>query len=445
VRRSRRLLACLLSAAGASCSDGFAPDTSGIPILFSLGVPAAVSADEADALADAFDLVDSYTIIVQDSVSGTTLVTDTVTVTPGGESHSLDVALPVTTVGRMVLVTVTGFDGTQEMYRTTGYVRVQDVSTATPTALAVRYTGPGVRGTLRTSAGAAIGGSDVDLMQGNSLIQAVTTEPDGTYLFVGMPAGSYQVTPAVPAGQFVCPGARTVTVSATASIIADFETRATPCAINLLILSGGDLAFASDTATVSAMFAGMPNVTRSSFFFLNTVPSLAYLRQFDVILLFANGLFDQSTQLGNRIESYVRVGGNVITATFYWQNRSDSSLDATGWGALETIDPFSTGTGQTYQAAAINPTATVVHPLTTGVTTLTSTGFRGAVAAKTGTQVVARWNDGSPLVGYAVLPWGSRLVGVSLFPASSGTAATGNVVTLWRNAVAWAGAAGGPI
>jgi hypothetical protein len=285
----------------------------------------------------------------------------------------------------------------------------------------------------------------VSLMQGNNQLQSVSTEPDGSYLFLGVAAGVYQVMPAAPAGQFVCPVARDVTVaSATASLVADFQTSATACQVNLLIVSGGDLAFASDTAAVSAMFTQMPNVTRSTFFFLNNAPTLSYLRQFDAILLFANGLFDQSTTLGNRIAEYVQAGGNVITATFYWQNRSDSSLDATGWGNLESVDPFSSGSGQTYQAAVLNTTATVAHPLTSGVTVLTSTGFRGAVTAKTGTTVVAQWNDGSPLVGYRILPSGSRMVAISLFPAS-GAAATGDVVTLWRNAVTWAGEAGGPI
>jgi hypothetical protein len=192
------------------------------------------------------------------------------------------------------------------------------------------------------------------------------------------------------------------------------------------------------------MFATMPNLTRSTFFIVNTAPSLDYLRQFDVVLMFANGLFDQSSTLGNRVDEYVRLGGNVITATFYWQNRSDSGLGATGWGSLEAIDPFSSGAGQTYKAAVLDPAAAVAHPLTTGLTALSSTGFRGAVTAKAGTTVVARWNDGSPLIGYQMLPWGSRMVAVSLFPAS-GVAATGDVVTLWRNAVGWAGAGGGPI
>ena len=445
MRGAGRLLAIVLSAAVASCSDGVAPDTSSVSLLFSLHGPAAVSPAETNAVAAAFDDVDAYVVALQDSLTGSILLSDTVAVTPGGESHTLDLDLPPPTVGLTVLVTVVGLDGTQEMYRASRYARVQDAATATPVALAVRYTGPGIRGTLRNATGTALEGVSVSLMQGNNQLGLVSTEPDGTYLFVGVDAGQYQVMPSAPSGQFVCPVARDVTISSAApSLVADFQTSATACQINLLIVSGGDLAFANDTAAVSAMFASMPNVTRSTFFFLNNAPTLSYLRQFDVILLFANGLFDQSVTLGNRIAEYVQAGGNVITATFYWQNRSDSSLDATGWGNLEAIDPFSTGSGQTYQAAILNTAATVAHPLTSGVTVLTSTGFRGAVSAKAGTTVVARWNDSSPLIGYRILPSGSRMVAVSLFPAS-GAAATGNVVTVWRNAVTWAGEAGGPI
>ena len=445
MRSARRPLSILLSVAAASCTDGIAPDTAAVPLLFSLQGPAAVSGVETDAVAAAFDVVDAYVVTVQDSTYGSTLSSDTVGVTSGGSAHAIDLSLPSATVGLPVLVTVVGLDGTQEMYRASTYTRIQDAASATPVTLQVRYTGPGVRGSLRDATGAAIEGAAVSLVQDNTIVQSVTTEPDGTYLFVGVAAGSYQVTPIAPSGTFVCPGSRDVSVtSATASLVADFRTRTTACQINLLILSGGDFALAGDTTVVSAMFATMPNVTRSTFFFVTNTPSLSYLRQFDVILLFANGLFDQSASLGSRIAEYVQLGGNVITATFYWQNRSDSGLGATGWGALESLDPFTSGPGQTYQAAVLNTAATVAHPLTTGLTVLTSTGFRGAVTAKAGTTVVAAWNDGSPLIGYRILPWGSRMVAVSLFPAS-GSAAGGNVVTLWRNAVAWAGAAGGPI
>ncbi len=444
---TRRWLALLLGATGTACSDGMAPDPAdGVPLLFSLQAPAAVSQAEVDALSAAFGLVDSYHVTVQDSLTQGTLLDVTVNVTPNSAQHAVDLALPAPLVGRAVLVTVVGFDGSQELYRTSSYLRVQDSSTAAPIALGVRYTGPGVRGRVVDAAGAPLADVDVDLMQGNSLIGSVTTETDGTYLFVGVNAGLYQVSPTPPGTEVVCPALRNVNVvNSASSIIADFSTQTTACQIDLLIVSGGDLAFADDTIGVKALFANVPNLNTRAFFFVNSLPGLNVLSQYDVVLLFANGLFNQSPVLGDQIEDYVQLGGNVITATFYWQNRSDSGLGSPGCGSLEALDPFTSGPGQTYQSATLRTDTTLVaHPLTAGLTTLSSTGFRGAVAAKTGTTVVARWSDNSPLVGYRALPQGSRMVAIGLFP-NSGRGATGDVVPLWQNAVTWAGAAGGPI
>jgi len=443
--RPGRLLALAVAAFGAACSDGTSPEPGGVPVLFSLVAPAGVSQAETDALSTAFGQVDTYHVTVQDSVSGSTLLDVTVSVAAGSSEHAIDLALPAPTIGLAMLVTVVGLDGPMELYRTAAYLRVQDTSTATPMALGVRYTGPGIRGRVTDASGAPLADVDVDLMQGNALVGSMATDTDGTYLFVSVATGLYQVVPTPPGTQVVCPSLRNVNVATTSSsIVADFGTQPTACQIDLLIVSGGDLAFASDTTAVKAMFAGVPNLTTRAFFFVNNLPGLSVLSQYDVVLLFANGLFDQSVALGNQIEDYVQLGGNVITATFYWQNRSDSGLGTTGWGALEAIDPFSSGTGQTYSAATLNVGSIVAHPLTTGITTLTSTGFRGAVTAKTATTVVARWSDNSPLIGYQTLPQGSRMVAISLFPAS-GAGATGNVTTLWRNAVTWAGAAGGPV
>lgn len=446
MRPARRLLALLFAATGAACTDGMAPDPSdAVPLLFALQAPAAISSVEIDALSTAFGLVDSYHVTVQDSLTQAMLADVTATVSGGVTEHAVDVSLPRPNVGRAVLVTVVGLDGTLELYRTSAYLRVQDASTATPVALGVRYTGPGIHGKVTSAAGAPLAGVDVDLMQGNATIGSVTTETDGTYLFVGVPTGLYQLLPSPVDSLVVCPALRNVNVaSVSSSIIADFSAQATACQIDLLIVSGGDLAFAGDTTAVKAIFSGVPDLNTRAFFFVNSPPGLSVLSQYDVVLLFANGLFNQSVTLGDEIADYVQLGGNVITATFYWQNRSDSGLGSPGWGALEAIDPFSSGTGQTYQAATLNLASRVTHPLTTGLTTLTSTGFRGGVAAKTATTVVARWSDNSPLIGYQTLPQGSRMVAISLFPAS-GAAATGDVTTLWRNAVLWAGAAGGPV
>jgi hypothetical protein len=134
-----------------------------------------------------------------------------------------------------------------------------------------------------------------------------------------------------------------------------------------------------------------------------------------------------------------------VLASFYWQGRSDSGLGSPGWGALEAVDPFQAVLGgATYQSVSLDTNSLVAHPLTLGVTALTSvSGYSSGVTAKSGTNVLARWDDGAPLIGYRVLSGGQRIVGVSLFPAA-GAAATGDTQALWENAVNWAGAAGGP-
>ena len=164
---------------------------------------------------------------------------------------------------------------------------------------------------------------------------------------------------------------------------------------------------------------------------------LLALNQHDVILLFSNGLFDESLALGDAIRDYVEIGGNVVTASFYWQNRQDSGLGSTGWGSLEQVDAMTSTGGANYSAGTLG--TVVPHPLTTGLSTLTASTFWGGAAVRTGdgAVVAATWADSSPLVAYRVLSGGQRMVGVSLFPAVA-DAASGDVDALFRNAVTWA-------
>ena len=446
-----------LISAGA-CSDGVGPDAfDGIPVAFSLQAPTAVSPQETAALGSAFDRVDSYTVVVADSLNGTPVLSASFPVVLSGSgSHNVNIVLPQSTVGLSVLVTVIGRQGGLELYRTTGYLRVQAAASPTPLVLPLRYTGPGLRGKVVDGTGAGVGNVAVELFQGAAPFDSVTTEPDGTYLFLppseggSLATGVYQVRP-LPPGQFVCPVARNVTVTTGASIVANFTAQTAQCQVDLLIVSGGDL---DDTQTVEALFANTPNVTTQTFFFVNQTPGLGYLSQFDAVLLFANGQFNESATLGSEIESYVQDGGNVVIGSFYWQNRSDSNLGSAGWGRLQNIDPFTsfvdpqTGVGgATYQAASLGTVTTgdaaTGDALVQGLNTLSSTGFRGGVAAASGATVVALWDDNTPLIGYRILAGGQRLVAISLFPAS-GPAATGDVQALWENAVRWTGEAGGP-
>jgi len=446
-----RRLAVLLSVAVAACSDGVGPAGPGGPsLLFSVQAPQAVSAAELSALGTAFDQVDSYRITVQDSASGAVLLADTVSIGSGLAEHRFDLDLDPELVGVTVLVSIIGFDGATELYRSSAYTTVEALSPSTePVVLAVRYTGPGVRGTVTDASSVGQGGVSVALYQGNTLSGTVSTEADGTYLFLNVPPGAYSVEPVPPASLYVCPGNRDVTVQAGAALVADFTTTVTRCQIDLLILSGGDF---DDTPAVAAMFASTPGMTTSTFFYVNQTPGLDVLRQYDVVLLFVNGIFNETQTLGNELAQYVQAGGNVVVGSFYWQARSDGGFGSPGWGDFESYDPFTskvnpfTGKGgATYSTDDLDPGSIVAHPLTLGVNSIISyAGYSAGVTAKASTTVVASWILGDPLIGYRVLGGGQRIVAISLFPAATANQVAGDVQTLWENAVTWAGIAGGP-
>ena len=450
--RSARLT-LLLGVLVAACSDGVGPNgPDGVALQFSVGVPAAVSTAETAALGLAFDQVDSYKITVQDSVTGSIFADTTLPVGSSAAEHRFEFALSPSTVGLRVRISVIGYDGGTELYRSTTYATVAAVAGGSPPIyLPVRYTGPGVRGTVTNDAGSGLGGVSVGLYQGANLVGTpVVTEADGTYLFLTVTAGAYSVEPTPPPNRFVCPAGRDVVIQTNQALVADFVASTVPCEIDLLVLSGGDF---DNTQAVADMFVNTPGVVTKKFFFINQTPGLDTLRQYDVVLLFTNGIFDETTALGAELAQYVEVGGNLVIGSFYWQGRSDSGLGSPGWAGLEAIDPFVgdidplTGSaGATYTANNLNGNSIVDHPLTSGVNSIVSlAGYSAGVTAKPAATVVASWTDGAPFVGYRVLGAGQRVVAVSLFPAAVvPTEVTGDVQVLWENAVTWAGVAGGP-
>ena len=194
-----------------------------------------------------------------------------------------------------------------------------------------------------------------------------------------------------------------------------------------------------DLAFTKAEFSTvMPDFVIETLDAQEAVPTLAFLAQFDVVLLFENELLGNSATVGSVVFDYLQQGGNVVIGTFYWQARSDGGFGLS-WGALETVDPFTT-VGTPYSQGNLNPASLIPHPLTQGLTSLFVSNYRGSVAAKPGTTVVARWSDGVPLIGYKILPGGQRFVGVSLFPANNAHASsTGDFLKVWKNALLWAG------
>jgi len=184
-------------------------------------------------------------------------------------------------------------------------------------------------------------------------------------------------------------------------------------------------------------------------------PGVALLRQYDVVLLYEDGLFANSPNVGDSVAAYYQAGGNVVIGTFYWQDRSDNTEYASrhGWGALETSDPFTAPEGAEYRPDHLDTSSIVAHPIMAGVDSLYVDDYHGGVAAKTGTTVLARWSDmctnctaaeNDPLVGYLTGGNGQRMVGISAYPAYPLYGGfSGDFYRLWGNALRWA-AKGGP-
>ena len=445
MRLLHRVVATLLLAGSiAACSDNaIGPATlDGVPVQFSITGPQFASLAETEALGEAFDRVDSYTYEVVDSATLEAISEGTLPITQNSVAHTLDINVPEEALGRTVAITLIAYAGEMELYRSTVFATLEEQLGTIRVNAEIRYTGPGLRGMITSEAGDPIGGVTVELFLNQSVVATAQTEDDGTYLFVDLTTGMYFVEPISPAGSQICPVFREVVIGTPDdAIVTDFRTQADSCETRVLVMSGGDF---DETGSVRDLLALDPSLSvDTTFFYINQLPGLDFLSNFDVVLLFMNGIFDESASLGTQLADYVNMGGNVVVASFYFQGRSDSGVGSVGWGALESLDPFTSTGGATYQAVTLESILDPAHPIMNGVTALTSTSYSSGVAAKTGATVLAEWDDGAPMVGFQTGPAGQRIVGVSLYPAATQTV-TGDVNTLWQNAVRWAGEIGGP-
>ena len=165
----------------------------------------------------------------------------------------------------------------------------------------------------------------------------------------------------------------------------------------------GVLSNALTDKTVADYTAKIPGNTYTAVDVSGSVPSLdALVANFDVLLLFEDSLFANSTAVGNRVAEFASTGRAVVLGTFYDQDRSDAIGGTTaphGWGALETIDPNTTdGVATSYAVRTLDASTILPHPLTQGVTALAalrgSPGpYAGGNQAKPGSIVVGYWKQ----------------------------------------------------
>jgi hypothetical protein len=217
--------------------------------------------------------------------------------------------------------------------------------------------------------------------------------------------------------------------------------------------------------TANDFAAKVPGHTFTGVDTWTTVPTLASLTSaFDVLLVFEDGVFTNSTAVGDVATAFANAGRPVVLGTFYDQDRSDRAnpalvIPAHGWGALEGVDPSTTdgigvrtdGTGSPNLPRVLNVASIVPHPLTKGVTALSATsGFAGGNQAKAGTIVLANWTEPNahglpdPAIAYRVTG-AACVIQIGIAPdyaVGVGTGYggfTGNFYTVWANAFDFAG------
>jgi hypothetical protein len=181
--------------------------------------------------------------------------------------------------------------------------------------------------------------------------------------------------------------------------------------------------------------AHMSGLTFEAWSIADSVPTLAQLNAYDVVLLYQEAIFDNDST-GDRLYEYVMQGGDLVLGTFYWQGRSDGGWAVQGWGLLETIDPIIADSGNAYLFDSTGPW--IDHPLTRGLDTICCYYGGGYDSLRSNAAAAAYWRNGDVLMAYAA-PAG-RIVAVTLFPYEP-VAHTGNYkgfYRAWENAFLYA-------
>ncbi len=424
-----------------ACQDG-SPTAETAPtfVSFSLSMPSTVATDgqEEQALIRSFDRITGLRILVERVLSGEVAVDTTYQVSGSTDGFTLEVVIKLLSDPEEFRMSMIGLQGGAELFRAEQLVTLnsQDRYGGRDLLLPLSYTGPGVRVRVEDPIGNPHEGVSVLLETENGILETSETNANGVALFIDIPAGAFTVRPVPLSGQEYCPSVHQGVLGGQESFATVAFEAGQPCDARYLILSGGD--FDHNSAVVAGLQPLLPESRFESYFFLNDPPAFAMLVRYNAVLLYEDGVFGGSQILGNRVAEYLAQGGNLVVGTFYWQNRSDGPFNTRGWGALEGWDIFSSAGGATYTPGSLDPNSVVPHAVMSGVSALESTGFRGGVSGG-GSGVLARWNDGIPLVGISGGENGTRVVAISFFPAGGGT---GDAMTLYANAVQWAGSGG---
>ncbi len=169
---------------------------------------------------------------------------------------------------------------------------------------------------------------------------------------------------------------------------------------------------------------------------------------YDAVLLFENGHFGNTKDVGQAIYNYQQNGGGAVLSTFVWQDWSNQAKykGRVGWGALESVSPLISDTkGCEYNADKMGKILDSTHPIMKGVNSLSANSYRGGTQISAVGKALALWTTPNalgkddPVVAYNEPKTGGKTVAISVFPDyrhySKGFG--GDFYQLFENALKW--------
>lgn len=150
-----------------------------------------------------------------------------------------------------------------------------------------------------------------------------------------------------------------------------------------------------------------------------TTPSLNELLTFDVVLVWSNLAFQDSTLLGDHLGQYVNRGGGVVVAVFATSSTTAGRFLAGRWSSLG-YEIIPSGSGNLTGSATLGTILQPAHPTMIGITSFAggSLSFRAMTpVVLPPAQRIAEWSDGATLVASREDTVGAR-VDLGFYPPS---------------------------
>lgn len=170
-----------------------------------------------------------------------------------------------------------------------------------------------------------------------------------------------------------------------------------------------------------------------------TTPTLEFLQSFDAVMVFNDASYQDAVLFGDNLASYVDGGGSVITAVFEVANNQLSGRWTNDYRAIVSTSQTS-GTHLTL-GEVLNP----AHYIMNNVSQFdggTSSYRANSITLMPGSEVVANWSNGDPLIVTREIG-NSKRVDLNFYPPSSDARsdfwlASTDGGQIMANAVIWA-------